>query len=74
MLLFEFKNYMDLKYVVIEVLLLGLYFKLVEVVVDYIVEILMFGDNCVVWVEVVIVKFVLSEVGEVIGIWCVWYW
>lgn len=72
MLLLVSKNYMDLKFVVLDVLLFGCYFKLIEVVVDYICEMLFLQDLWVEGVMVKIIKLVISEKGEKIGIMFIW--
>lgn len=62
------KNYMDLKDAATTALPEGLHFKLIEAVADHIIETLFLQDKRVLRVTVKIVKLLLSEKGEAIGI------
>ncbi|MBF6602518.1 MAG: dihydroneopterin aldolase [Sphingorhabdus sp.] len=62
------KNYMDLKEAATTALPEGLHFKLIEAVADHIIETLFLQDKRVLRVTVKIVKLLLSEKGEAIGI------
>ncbi|MBA4047044.1 MAG: dihydroneopterin aldolase, partial [Sphingomonas sp.] len=62
------KNYLDLKHAAITALPEGVHFKLVEAVADHIADTLIAQDARVRWVRVKIVKLVISENGESIGI------
>ena len=62
------KNYMDLKEAATTALPKGLHFKLIEAVADHIIETLFLQDKRVLRVTVKIVKLLLSEKGEAIGI------
>lgn len=62
------KNYMDLKEAATTALSEGLHFKLIEAVADHIIETLFLQDKRVLRVTVKIVKLLLSEKGEAIGI------
>lgn len=61
------KNYMDLKFAASEALPVGLHFKLIEAVADYICETLFLQDERVEAVTVKIVKLALTEANEQIG-------
>ena len=62
------KNYMDLKHAATDALPEGVHFKLIEAVADHIIETLFLQDKSVVRVTVKIVKLLISEKGEAIGI------
>lgn len=62
------KNYMDLKFAASEALPQGVHFKLIEAVADHIIETLLLQDKNVLRVTVKIVKLLISEKGEQIGI------
>jgi 7,8-dihydroneopterin aldolase/epimerase/oxygenase len=62
------KNYMNLKRAMTSALPEGQHFVLVEAVAEHIAETLMVQDARVLAVEVKIIKLVLSEAGESIGI------
>jgi len=62
------KNYMDLKDAATTALPERLHFKLIEAVADHIIETLFLQDKNVLRVTVKIVKLLLSEKGEAIGI------
>jgi len=62
------KNYMDLKHAASEALPEGVHFKLIEAVADHIIETLFLQDKDVLRVTVKIVKLLISENGEQIGI------
>ncbi|MEO9470174.1 dihydroneopterin aldolase [Parasphingorhabdus sp.] len=62
------KNYMDLKHAATEALPEGVHFKLIEAVADHIIETLFLQDESVLRVTVKIVKLLISEQGEAIGI------
>ncbi|MEW4468277.1 dihydroneopterin aldolase [Parasphingorhabdus sp. JC815] len=62
------KNYMDLKDAATKALPDGVHFKLIEAVADHIIETLFLQDKAVLRVTVKIVKLLLSEKGEAIGI------
>ncbi|MEL6875049.1 MAG: dihydroneopterin aldolase [Pseudomonadota bacterium] len=62
------KNYMDLKHAATEALPEGVHFKLIEAVADHIIETLFLQDESVLRVTVKIVKLLISEKGEAIGI------
>ncbi|SIN63150.1 dihydroneopterin aldolase [Parasphingorhabdus marina DSM 22363] len=62
------KNYMDLKHAATEALPEGVHFKLIEAVADHIIETLFLQDEGVLRVTVKIVKLLISEKGEAIGI------
>lgn len=62
------KNYMDLKHAATDALPEGVHFKLIEAVADHIIETLFLQDQSVVRVTVKIVKLLISEKGEAIGI------
>lgn len=62
------KNYMDLKHAATEALPGGVHFKLIEAVADHIIETLFLQDENVLRVTVKIVKLLISEKGEAIGI------
>ena len=62
------KNYMDLKHAATEALPEGVHFKLIEAVADHIIETLFLQDENVLRVTVKIVKLLISEKGEAIGI------
>lgn len=62
------KNYMDLKHAASEALPEGVHFKLIEAVADHIIETLFLQDENVLRVTVKIVKLLISEKGEAIGI------
>ena len=62
------KNYMDLKHAATEALPEGVHFKLIEAVADHIIETLFLQDQNVLRVTVKIVKLLISEKGEQIGI------
>ncbi len=62
------KNYMDLKHAATTALPEGVHFKLIEAVADHIVETLFLQDQDVLRVTVKIVKLLISEKGEQIGI------
>lgn len=62
------KNYMDLKDAATTALPEGVHFKLIEAVADHIIETLLLQDKSVLRVTVKIVKLLISEKGEAIGI------
>lgn len=62
------KNYMDLKDAATTALPVGVHFKLIEAVADHIIETLFLQDKNVLRVTVKIVKLLISEKGEAIGI------
>ncbi|MEO9633712.1 MAG: dihydroneopterin aldolase [Parasphingorhabdus sp.] len=62
------KNYMDLKHAATSGLPEGVHFKLIEAVADHIIETLFLQDPSVLRVRVKIVKLLISENGEQIGI------
>lgn len=62
------KNYMDLKDAATTALPEGVHFKLIEAVADHIIETLFLQDKNVMRVTVKIVKLLISEKGEAIGI------
>ena len=62
------KNYMDLKDAATTALPEGVHFKLIEAVADHIIETLFLQDESVMRVTVKIVKLLISEKGEAIGI------
>ncbi len=62
------KNYMDLKDAATTALPEGVHFKLIEAVADHIIETLFMQDESVLRVTVKIVKLLISEKGEAIGI------
>jgi 7,8-dihydroneopterin aldolase/epimerase/oxygenase len=62
------KNYMDLKDTATTALPEGVHFKLIEAVADHIIETLFLQDKNVLRVTVKIVKLLISEKGEAIGI------
>ncbi|MEP3225972.1 MAG: dihydroneopterin aldolase [Parasphingorhabdus sp.] len=62
------KNYMDLKDAATKALPEGVHFKLIEAVADHIIETLFLQDQSVLSVTVKIVKLLISEKGEAIGI------
>ncbi|WP_339823348.1 dihydroneopterin aldolase [uncultured Parasphingorhabdus sp.] len=62
------KNYMDLKHAATDALPEGVHFKLIEAVADHIVETLFLQDKNILRVTVKIVKLLISEKGEQIGI------
>ncbi|QJB70371.1 dihydroneopterin aldolase [Parasphingorhabdus halotolerans] len=62
------KNYMDLKHAATDALPEGVHFKLIEAVADHIIETLFLQDKSVLRVTVKIVKLLISEKGEAIGI------
>ncbi len=62
------KNYMDLKDAATTALPDGVHFKLIEAVADHIIETLFLQDKSVMRVTVKIVKLLISEKGEAIGI------
>jgi dihydroneopterin aldolase len=62
------KNYMDLKHAASDALPEGVHFKLIEAVADHIIETLFLQDKDVLRVTVKIVKLLISENGEQIGI------
>ncbi|QTD55318.1 dihydroneopterin aldolase [Parasphingorhabdus cellanae] len=62
------KNYMDLKDAATIALPEGVHFKLIEAVADHIIETLFLQDKNVMRVTVKIVKLLISEKGEAIGI------
>lgn len=62
------KNYMDLKEAATTALPEGVHFKLIEAVADHIIETLFLQDKSVLRVTVKIVKLLISEKGEAIGI------
>lgn len=62
------KNYMDLKDAATTALPEGVHFKLIEAVADHIIETLFLQDKSVLRVTVKIVKLLISEKGEAIGI------
>tara|TARA_R110000772_G_scaffold68653_8_gene152036 strand:- start:2866 stop:3237 length:372 start_codon:yes stop_codon:yes gene_type:complete len=61
------KNYMDLKDAATTALPEGVHFKLIEAVADHIIETLFLQDKNVMRVTVKIVKLLISEKGEAIG-------
>jgi len=62
------KNYMDLKHAATAALPEGVHFKLIEAVADHIIETLFLQDKDILRVTVKIVKLLISEKGEQIGI------
>ncbi|GAB5489193.1 MAG: hypothetical protein Pars2KO_27630 [Parasphingorhabdus sp.] len=62
------KNYMDLKHAATDALPEGVHFKLIEAVADHIIETLFLQDKTVLRVTVKIVKLLIAEKGEQIGI------
>ena len=62
------KNYMDLKHAATDALPEGVHFKLIEAVADHIIETLFLQDDSVLRVTVKIVKLLIAEKGEQIGI------
>lgn len=62
------KNYMDLKHAATNALPEGVHFKLIEAVADHIIETLFLQDKSVLRVTVKIVKLLIAEKGEAIGI------
>lgn len=62
------KNYMDLKDAATTAVPEGVHFKLIEAVADHIIETLFLQDKSVLRVTVKIVKLLISEKGEAIGI------
>lgn len=62
------KNYMDLKHAATTALPEGVHFKLIEAVADHIIETLFLQDKSVLRVTVKIVKLLISEKEEAIGI------
>lgn len=62
------KNYMDLKDAATTALPKGVHFKLIEAVADHIIETLFLQDKSIFRVTVKIVKLLISEKGEAIGI------
>jgi len=62
------KNYMDLKHAATAALPEGVHFKLIEAVADHIIETLFLQDKRVLRVTVKIVKLLISEKSEAIGI------
>jgi len=62
------KNYMDLKHAATSALPEGVHFKLIEAVADHIIETLFLQDTSVLRVTVKIVKLLIAEKGEQIGI------
>lgn len=62
------KNYMDLKDAATTAIPEGVHFKLIEAVADHIIETLFLQDKSVLRVTVKIVKLLISEKGEAIGI------
>ncbi|MEH6755986.1 MAG: dihydroneopterin aldolase [Parasphingorhabdus sp.] len=62
------KNYMDLKDAATTALPEGVHFKLIEAVADHIIETLFLQDKNVMRVKVKIIKLLISEKGEAIGI------
>ncbi len=62
------KNYMDLKDAATTALPEGVHFKLIEAVADHIIETLFLQDKAILRVTVKIVKLLISEKGEAIGI------
>lgn len=62
------KNYMDLKDAATTALPEGVHFKLIEAVADHIIETLFLQDKGILRVTVKIVKLLISEKGEAIGI------
>lgn len=62
------KNYMDLKHAATDALPQGVHFKLIEAVADHIIETLFLQDNNILRVTVKIVKLLIAEKGEAIGI------
>jgi len=62
------KNYMDLKHAATTALPEGVHFKLIEAVADHIIETLFLQDESVLRVTVKIVKLLISEKDEAIGI------
>lgn len=62
------KNYMDLKHAATDALPEGVHFKLIEAVADHIIETLFLQDKAVLRVTVKIVKLLIAEKGEEIGI------
>lgn len=62
------KNYMDLKHAATDALPEGVHFKLIEAVADHIIETLFVQDDSVQRVTVKIVKLLIAEKAEQIGI------
>jgi dihydroneopterin aldolase len=62
------KNYMDLKHAATSALPEGVHFKLIEAVADHIIETLLLQDARVQRVTVRIVKLLIAEKNEQIGI------
>lgn len=62
------KNYMDLKHAATDALPQGVHFKLIEAVADHIIETLFLQDRNILRVTVKIVKLLIAEKGEAIGI------
>lgn len=62
------KNYMDLKHAATTALPEGVHFKLIEAVADHIIETLFVQDERVRRVTVRIIKLMIAENGEQIGI------
>lgn len=62
------KNYMDLKHAATAALPEGVHFKLIEAVADHIIETLLLQDERVLRVTVRIVKLLIAEENEQIGI------
>ncbi len=62
------KNYMDLKHAASAALPEGVHFKLIEAVADHIIETLFLQDRSILRVTVKIVKLLIAEKGEEIGI------
>ena len=62
------KNYMDLKHAASGALPEGVHFKLIEAVADHIIETLFLQDERVLRVTVKIIKMLISEKEEAIGI------
>ncbi len=62
------KNYMDLKHAATTALPEGVHFKLIEAVADHIIETLFLQDSEVLRVTVKIVKLLIAEKEEQIGI------
>ena len=62
------KNYMDLKDAATKAIPEGVHFKLIEAVADHIIETLFLQDKNLLKITVKIVKLLISEHGEAIGI------
>ncbi len=62
------KNYMDLNHAATDALPEGVHFKLIEAVADHIIETLFLQDDSVLRVTVKIVKLLIAEKSEQIGI------